>query len=73
MFGSKEAECPLCFLQEDLLLSCVLCIRHGGYKGSSNRSVNGEWQLMAVGSVTAFSEVTALESSCDWEELKSFF
>lgn len=61
------------FLQEDLLLSCVLRIRHRGYKGSSNSSVNGERQLMAVGSVTPFTEVTALESSCDWEELKPFF
>ena len=61
------------FLQEDLLLSCVLRIRHWGYKGSSNSSVNGEHQLMAVGSVAPFSEATALESSCDWEELKPFF
>lgn len=61
------------FLLEYLPLSRVLHIRQQGYKGSSNSCVNGERQLMAVGSVTPFSEVTALESSCDWEELKPFF
>lgn len=61
------------FLLEYLPLSRVLHIRHQGYKGSSNSCVDGERQLMAVGSVTPFSEVTALESSCDWEELKPFF
>lgn len=35
--------------------------------------MNGERQLMAVGRVMLFSEVTALRSSCDWEELKPFF
>lgn len=71
----KQGRCRyfIFFLQEDLLLSCVLCIRHRGYKGSSDNSVNGERQLMAVRSVTPFSEVTELERSCDWEELKPFF